>query len=115
MGEQQSRRLLELANEAATETGNVVNAGGQELTPHHFFEVLRKVQMDFDSRTGRPAPGFSWVMHPDIAAKIIPKIKEWEKDPVFNAEHEQIMSEKREERRARDARAPARASDAVAL
>jgi hypothetical protein len=103
MGEQQSKRMLELVNEAATESGNVVNAGGQELTADHLFEMLRKVQMDFDPRTGNPTPGFTWVMHPDMAAKVIPKIKEWEKDPAFNAEHERIMSEKREEWRAREA------------
>jgi hypothetical protein len=102
VGEAQSKRLLEVAGEAADSVGNVVHAGG-ELTPDKFLEVFRRVQMDFDAKTLQPEPGFVWVMHPDTAASIVPKVKEWEKDPKFNAQYERIMSVKREEWRDREA------------
>ena len=80
----------------------MVHAGG-ELTQHNFLEVFRRVQMDFDPETLQPKPGFVWVMHPDMAASITPKVKEWERDPAFNAEYERIMAMKREEWRDREA------------
>lgn len=102
IGEAQTKRMLEIASEAAASVGNVVHAGG-ELTPEMLLEVLRRVQMDFDERTLQPQPGFSWVMHPDTAAKVLPKAKEWEKDPKFRAEYERIIAKKREEWRDREA------------
>jgi hypothetical protein len=102
VGEAQSKRMLEVAGEAADSVGNVVHAGG-ELTALKFLEVIRRVQMDFDPNTLEPAPGFVWVMHPDTAASVVPKVKEWEKDPEFKAHYEQVMGVKREEWRDREA------------
>lgn len=102
IGQAQTKRMLQVAGEAADSVGNVVHADGN-LTQDHFLEMLRRVQMDFDPETLQPAPGFFWVMHPDTAASIIPKVKEWEKDPEFNARYERVMEEKREEWRDREA------------
>jgi hypothetical protein len=103
MGDDQAKRLLEVVGQAADSVGNVVHAGG-DLTPEHLLEILRRVQMDFDAKTLQPEPGFMWVMHPDTAAQVVPRAKEWEKDPAFQAEYERIMSAKREEWRDREAR-----------
>ena len=102
IGQAQTKRMLEAAGEAADSVGNVVHAGG-ELTPDKVLEVYRKVERDFDPQTLQPKPGFVWTMHPDVAASVIPKIEEWEKDPVFKAEYERIMTVKREEWRDREA------------
>jgi hypothetical protein len=102
IGQSQTKRMLEVAGEAADSVGNVVHAGG-DLTPDKFLEVFRRVQMDFDPQTLQPKPGFVWAMHPDTAASVVPKVKEWEKDPAFNAEYERIMAVKREEWRDREA------------
>ena len=59
--------------------------------------------MDFDPQTLQPKPGWVWVMHPNMAASVIPKVNEWEKDPTFNAKRERIMVVKREEWRDREA------------
>jgi len=103
MGEDQTKRMLEVVKEAADEVGNVVHAGG-ELTQDKFLDVFRKVEMDFDPKTLKLLPGFSFVMHPDMAAKVVPKVQEWEKDPEFNAKYERIMATKREDWRDREAR-----------
>jgi len=102
IGQAQTKRMLQVAGEAADSVGNVVHAGG-DLTQDKFLEVFRRVQMDFDPATLQPKPGFVWVMHPDMAASVVPKVKEWEKDPAFNAEYERIMAMKREEWRDREA------------
>ena len=101
-GQDQTRRMLTAAGEAAESVGNVVDAGG-ELTPDKFLDLFRKVQMDFDPQTLQPKPGFTFVMHPDTAASVVPKVKEWEKDPRCKAEYERILAEKREEWRDREA------------
>ncbi|GEM_PF-6533275 len=102
IGQAQEKRLLEVAAEAADSVGNVVHATG-EVTPDKILEVLRRVHMDFDPRTLQPTGGHAWVMAPETAAVVVPKLKEWEKVPEFTAEYEQIMSIKREEWNAREA------------
>ena len=102
LGQAQTQLLLEAAGEAADSVGNVVHAHG-ELTPDKILEVYRKVEMDFDPQTLQLKPGFVWTMHPDMAASVVPKVKEWEKDPAFKAEYERIMAVKRREWRDREA------------
>ena len=102
IGRAQTQKMMEAVGEAAGAVGNVVNTGG-ELTQDKFLEVLRRVEMDFDPQTFQPTPGWVWVMHPDMAASVIPKVEEWENDPVFNAKRERILVVKREEWRDREA------------
>ena len=102
IGEDQTRQMLEVAGKAADEVGNVVHAHG-ELTQETFLEIFRKVAIDFDPKTLKIAPGFVWVMHPDMAARVLPKVQEWEKDSEFNAKYENIIATKREEWRDREA------------
>ena len=102
IGEAQTKRMLEVVKEAADEVGNVVHADA-ELTQDKFLDIFRKVEMDFDPKTLKLLPGFSFVMHPEMASKVVPKVQEWEKDPEFNAEYERIMATKREEWRDREA------------
>ncbi len=102
IGQAQTKRMLHVVGKAADSVGNVIHAGG-DLTQDKFLEVFRRVQMDFDPETLQPKPGFVWVLHPDLAASVVPKVKEWEKDPAFNAEYERIMAVKREEWRDREA------------
>ena len=102
IGQAQTRQLLKTAEKAADSVGNVVRARG-ELTPEKYLEVFRQVEMDFDPQTLQLKPGFVWVMHPDMAASVVPKVEEWEKDLAFKAEYERIMTMKREEWRDREA------------
>ena len=103
MGEHQTKRMLEVVKEAADEVGNVVHADG-ELTQDKFLDIFRKVELDFDPKTLKLLPGFSFVMHPQMAEKVIPKVRGWEGDPEFTAKYEHIMATKREEWRDREAR-----------
>lgn len=101
--EHQAKLLLTRVGEAAASVGNEIDAGG-ELKPEHLLEMLRKVQTDFDPVTGHRKPGQMWVMHPDMAKKVLPKVQEWEKDPDIITELVRIEDEQREQWRAREAR-----------
>ena len=103
LGEHQTKRMLEVAKEAADKVGNVVHADG-ELTQDKFLDIFRKVDLDFDPETLDLAPGFSFVMHPEMADKVLPRMRAWERDPEFRAKYEHIMATKREEWRDREAR-----------
>lgn len=103
LAEHQTKRMLEVAKEAADEVGNVVHADG-ELTQDKFLDIFRKVELDFDPETLDLAPGFSFVMHPEMADKVLPRMRVWERDPEFRAKYEQIIATKREEWRDREAR-----------
>ena len=102
IGQAQTQSLLKAAEKAADSVGNVVHTQGK-LTPDKYLEVYRTLEMDFDPQTLQPTPGHVWVMHPDMAASVVPKVKEWEKNPAFKAKYERIMATKREEWRDREA------------
>ena len=98
IGQSQTQSLLKAAEKAADSVGNVVHTQGK-LTPDKYLEVYRTIELDFDPQTLQPSGGHVWVTHWDITAKV----KEWEKDPVFKAEYEQLMAVKCEEWRDREA------------
>jgi hypothetical protein len=102
IGADQEKQLLELARKAADSAGNVVNTGG-ELTPDKLLELISRVQEDFDPKTLEREPGAVFVIDPETAAKILPKVKEWEQNPEFKAKLERITNRKREEWRDREA------------
>lgn len=98
----QSTLMYTRISEAVEPIGNTVDAGG-DFQPKHFFEMLSKIQMEFDPATGKPT-GHVFSMHPDTAAKVIPKLQAWEQDPAFKEEYERILETKREEWRDREDR-----------
>jgi hypothetical protein len=102
MAREQSTMLFAGVSKAVEEVGNTVSTGGV-FEPHHLLEGIDKMQMEFDPASGEPV-GQSFVMHPDTAAKLIPRMKEWEKDPQFVAEHARLLDKKRQEWRDRENR-----------
>src|SRR5256885_11339750 len=87
----QSTLMYTRISEAVEPIGNTVDAGG-DFRPKHFFEMLSRIQMEFDAATGKPT-GHVFSVHPDTAAKDMPKIQAWEQDPAFNEEHERSHEE----------------------
>lgn len=100
--EQQSKMVLQGVSAAAEEVGNHVDAGG-DFRPEHLLDMLDRKETDFDPVTGQPV-GEAFVMHPDTAAKVIPKIQEWQRDPEFRRRVEEIETRKRMEWREREGR-----------
>jgi hypothetical protein len=100
----QTKMMLTKVGEAAAAVGNEISAGGGEFKREHLLELLQKVETEFDPVTGARKPGQAFVMHPDMADKILPRMQEWEKDPAFLAKVAEIENDQREKWRAREAR-----------
>ena len=96
LSEQQSTALFKSVAQAAESVGNTVNGHG-DFKQEDFLEILRKVDIEFDPKTGEIAPGFNFVMHPDTAKIAMAKVSEWEKDPNFVAAHKALMDQKKKE------------------
>ena len=69
--------MFSTIGEAVESVGNTVSAGG-DLKPEHLFEMLSKVDMEFDPQTEQPT-GMSFVMHAETAATLVPQMQEWER------------------------------------
>ena len=100
--EAQSKKMFATIQEAAESVGNVVDAEGK-FTKETYLEARRKIQMDFDPRTGAPRHP-TMVLHPTTLEKIRPDVEKWGEDPAFLAELAAIEQEQRLAWRAREAR-----------
>ena len=67
------------------------------LTPDEFLDALGRIPQDFDAETLQPKPGLMLVMHPDVAASMDSKFKEWSTDPEFKAKCERLLEKKRQD------------------
>lgn len=97
----QEKHLLEEVSSAAAEVGNTIDAGGQAFGQEHFLEMIRKMRIEFNPHSGEPIFP-TLVVHPDALPKLKEAAVKWEKDPIFNAEHERLLAQKREEWNARE-------------
>lgn len=95
MAEKQATFSYERIGEFAEEVGNVVSAEGKTFSIEHFFEVLEKIDMDFDEN-GNPI-WMKVVMSPELyysAAKVLEQAKD---DPEIDKRLDSILERKREE------------------
>jgi hypothetical protein len=98
----------EVSKTLFTDIEAVVKAAGNEilfragdLTAEDFFRLVEKVEVDFDEY-GRPLSGFCF--GPELAAEVAKKQPEWDKDERVRARGEELMRQKREDFREREAR-----------
>lgn len=97
----QMKLMINKISEAAAAVGNTVSGGGEEFTPELFFEMIRKMHIDFDPETGVPRlPTF--LVHPNQGDKLKNKLEQWSSDPEINTEATKILQTKFEEWRARE-------------
>lgn len=81
--ETQTRALFDAVSTAAKDSGNIVEGHG-EFDQESFLALLDRFETRFDPETRQPTGGM-FVMHPDLAAKVVPKLRDWEKDRDFVA------------------------------
>ena len=102
--EEMAGKLKKLAFEqikkSAEEAGNVGSTGGKPLSVNALFEVLEKIDIDFDE-AGNPNE-LSIVAHPERLSSISRVISQVEADPETNRRYIEIMERKREEWYARE-------------
>lgn len=101
--EHQTKNMFEKIGAAAEGVGNVVRAHGEPLSQEHFLELFERIETEYDPETREPK-NTMFVMHPDMAKNVIPKVKEWEEDPEFQRKLKEIHERKWREWRARESR-----------
>ena len=100
MREGMARRTFAAIEEAAESVGNTVKVGGP-FTADVYFAALEKMQLSFDE-SGEWL-GIQFVCHPETAAKAAPVFDSIESVPELKARRDEIVAQKREEWRVREA------------
>lgn len=100
MAEQKARFTYEELNRITAETGNVISADGKPFSIEMLFEILEKMDLDFDE-AGNPV-GTMFVAHPNLFAAIAKAISQAEADPETAKRYQALMERKKEEWRVRE-------------
>ena len=85
---------------SADEVDNVVSAGGKPFSMDLFFELLEKIDIDFDE-AGNPC-GLAFVANPKMFPSIAKVIAQAKTDPANDRRYQAIIERKREEWRVRE-------------
>lgn len=102
MASQQARSFYSTISDAVEKVGNVVDSGGEPISGRTVLESLSTLHIDFN-RDGTPRmPSFHAA--PDLAKDLKRAYEELEESPELQGEYEQMITDKREEWRAREAR-----------
>jgi hypothetical protein len=102
MASQISSHAFATINEAVDKVGNVVDAKGKPFNADAFFEVLEKIQIDFEE-DGVKHKELTVVFPPQMTQKVRETIAEIDNNPELKQRHKEIIEKKRMEWRAREA------------
>ena len=92
LGSEQANFARNIINKAVEKVGNIVEYKNV-LGPEHIFEMLEKVQIDFDEKDNPIKPGF-WA-DPNTGQKILEILKTIEDTPELLKKHDEIIEKKR--------------------
>ena len=100
MAGKMKKSAYEQIERSAEEVGNVISAGGKPFSIDMYFEMLEKIEIDFDEAGNPSLPmcAVSPKLWPSVA-KIISKAKD---DPENDRRFKEIIEQKREEWRVRE-------------
>ena len=90
---QQSNLIFERLNEITARTGNVVDAGGQSITPDLVLETLDAMEFDFKENGEPQLP--SLVVSPKQYERLKEKMPKWEQDERYNRKFDELIKRKR--------------------
>ncbi|MDV2495029.1 MAG: hypothetical protein RX316_02325 [bacterium] len=99
LAKQQEEPLFETLTSLSEESGTVVKGSGEPLNPDLLIEVLEKLDIDFDHKTGQPRMP-TIVVSPQL--NIEEKLKEWEADKKAKIKYQTLIEKKRQEWRDRE-------------
>lgn len=102
MADQISSHAFATINEAVDKVGNVVDAKGKPFSAEAVFEVLEKIQMDFDD-DGIKHKEITVVIPPALTERVRETIEQIHQDPELSKRYEEIIDKKRMEWRDREA------------
>ena len=92
---QQSKMIFERVNKVTAKTGNMVNAGGQDINPDLILQVLETIEIDFNE-AGQPRLP-TLVASPEQIQRLKEKMPEWEKDESYKRKFDELIKRKRQE------------------
>lgn len=101
MASQISSHAFATINEAVDKVGNVVDAKGKPFSPEAIFEVLEKIQLDFDE-DGKHKE-ITVVIPPALSDRARETLVQLHSDPKLSLRYQELIEKKREEWRAREA------------
>jgi hypothetical protein len=96
----EAQHLFKAIDEATERAGTAVSMSGQPLSPEIMLELLRRMQVDFDEN-GQAQLQF--VIHPSMAERLSAIEKLMEANPIYRRQWDEIIYQKREEYRVREA------------
>lgn len=100
---QSSDVLYSTIEQETTRIGNALDARGKPFHPNMMWDMIEKMELDFDERTEQ-AKMPTMVMHPDMLKAIASKFREWEADPELQKRRSEVLRKKKEEWRDRESR-----------
>ena len=100
IAEQQARTFYKQIDKLAEEVGNVVSSGGKPFSIDLHFEMLEKIDMDFDE-AGNPQ-GVAFVASPKVMPSIADALSQALSNPDNERRYKAIINRKREEFRVRE-------------
>ena len=92
---QKAQLFFQKMHEITQKTGNIVDGKGQPFTHDTFIETLKKMWIDFDEH-GKPMMP-TIVVSPELGEKIKERIPEWEANPEYKKQFEEVIEAKRKE------------------
>ncbi len=101
-GGQQAKHQYKVISQTTEEVGNVVNNGGEPFSIDSFFEVMEKIQIEFDE-FGKPNMP-TMVVSPEGAERAKEVIQEAENNPDVKKRMDELLAKKKEEYDAEQAR-----------
>jgi hypothetical protein len=96
IAQQSEGMLFSTMEEVTTRVGNTFDARGRPFEPNMLWDMIERMQMDFDEKTGEPKLP-TVVLHPDMMKAIAPKIPEWEADPQMQKRRREVLARKKVE------------------
>ena len=94
---EQEKSLLESIERTVQDTGNVVDAKGQPLSPEIILQIMEKVEINFTEDGKSMTSSFAW--SPNLREKLQPLLD----DLVKTKEYKELIERKRNEWRDREA------------
>jgi hypothetical protein len=101
-GAQQAKHQYKVISQTSQEVGNVVNNGGNPFSIDSFFEVMEKIQIEFDE-FGKPNMP-TMVVSPEGAERAKEVIKQAENDPEVKKRMDELLAKKKKAYDAEQAR-----------
>ena len=101
MAKQMSEHFFKSISDSVEKIGNTVDGKGQGFTPELIFAVLEKIWIDFDPQGNPRMPTLT--INPAQGPQVQRAFQSIDSNPELSARFAQLMDQKREEWRAREA------------